>query len=217
MKPSRHMLVFTAVLFLASPIYAFYQPIQGRWLSRDPIGEEGGVNTYGFAGNAPIVRVDAVGRVPEPGWLGTFSSPPQRCTEDIVGKNFDDTSTGRAQEAYVLSDPTFGGNPWKPWTRTVTCHATAKGALWRKRCARIEKWCERATLDCDEYPDHARPDEAGWEFKNDTGKREWREWKSIPGQTIPASSSPILIGILGHADAECLAWLAKLNKPFAAP
>ncbi len=48
------VIIFTAqahaVMYLARP----YDPNMGRWLSRDPIGEEGGVNLYGFVGNRPI-------------------------------------------------------------------------------------------------------------------------------------------------------------------
>ena len=32
----------------------FYCPDYGRWLSRDPIEEEGGENLYAFCGNNPI-------------------------------------------------------------------------------------------------------------------------------------------------------------------
>jgi RHS repeat-associated protein len=32
-----------------------------RWLSRDPIGENGGINVYGFVGNAPVLRSDKLG------------------------------------------------------------------------------------------------------------------------------------------------------------
>lgn len=31
--------------------YRYYDPITGRWPSRDPIEEEGGINLYGFVGN----------------------------------------------------------------------------------------------------------------------------------------------------------------------
>ena len=31
--------------------YRYYDPVTGRWPSRDPIGERGGVNLYGFVGN----------------------------------------------------------------------------------------------------------------------------------------------------------------------
>jgi RHS repeat-associated protein len=41
--------------------YRYYNPDLGRWLSRDPIGEAGGVNLYGFVGNASTGRVDKWG------------------------------------------------------------------------------------------------------------------------------------------------------------
>jgi RHS repeat-associated protein len=34
--------------------YRYYDPVTGRWPSRDPIEEEGGVNLYGFVGNNSI-------------------------------------------------------------------------------------------------------------------------------------------------------------------
>jgi hypothetical protein len=43
---------------------AFYDPGQGRWLSRDPIEEEGGVNLYGFVYNDSINIIDLHGREP---------------------------------------------------------------------------------------------------------------------------------------------------------
>jgi hypothetical protein len=33
----------------------------GRWVNRDPIGEEGGLNLYGFVGNNSIGRIDLYG------------------------------------------------------------------------------------------------------------------------------------------------------------
>jgi uncharacterized protein RhaS with RHS repeats len=41
--------------------YRFYDPGAGRWLNRDPIGEEGGVNLYGMVGNDGVGRVDVLG------------------------------------------------------------------------------------------------------------------------------------------------------------
>jgi RHS repeat-associated protein len=42
--------------------YRYYDPLTGRWPSRDPIGEDGGENLYGFVGNDGVDRVDAFGR-----------------------------------------------------------------------------------------------------------------------------------------------------------
>jgi RHS repeat-associated protein len=36
--------------------YRFYHPVLMRWLNRDPIEEEGGLNLYGFCGNNTIQR-----------------------------------------------------------------------------------------------------------------------------------------------------------------
>ncbi len=36
----------------------YYSPTTGRFINRDPIGEAGGLNLYGFVGNDPINRID---------------------------------------------------------------------------------------------------------------------------------------------------------------
>ena len=55
------VIIFTAqahaVMYLARP----YDPNMGRWLSRDPIGEAGGVNLYGFVGNDAVDKADFLG------------------------------------------------------------------------------------------------------------------------------------------------------------
>ena len=59
--------------------YRYYDPLTGRWPSRDPIGEEGGVNLYGFVGNDGIGKWDFQGLI-GPGsanpWPGTSPWPP---------------------------------------------------------------------------------------------------------------------------------------------
>jgi RHS repeat-associated protein len=41
--------------------YRYYDPATGRWPSRDPIGEMGGINLYGFVGNDGITKIDLLG------------------------------------------------------------------------------------------------------------------------------------------------------------
>jgi RHS repeat-associated protein len=41
--------------------YRYYNPSTGRWLNRDPIGEDGGVNLYGFVGNDGVDSIDMLG------------------------------------------------------------------------------------------------------------------------------------------------------------
>ena len=41
--------------------HRFYSPLDGRWLTRDPMGYAGGVNLYGYVGNDPVKWVDPSG------------------------------------------------------------------------------------------------------------------------------------------------------------
>ena len=41
--------------------YRYYDPKTGRWPSRDPIEEEGGLNLYGFVGNDGVNWWDRLG------------------------------------------------------------------------------------------------------------------------------------------------------------
>ncbi len=55
--------MFACVMwFTSQEAQAFYNPSTGRWLSRDPIEERGGLNLHGFVGNDPIARFDQDGR-----------------------------------------------------------------------------------------------------------------------------------------------------------
>ncbi|MFO1513960.1 MAG: RHS repeat-associated core domain-containing protein [Verrucomicrobiota bacterium] len=55
------MLFACAMLFACREARAFYNPQTGRWLSRDPIGERGGVSLYEAFCNNPLVYVDRNG------------------------------------------------------------------------------------------------------------------------------------------------------------
>jgi RHS repeat-associated protein len=43
--------------------YRYSNGSTGRWLNRDPIGELGGINLYGYVGNDPINEIDLFGLV----------------------------------------------------------------------------------------------------------------------------------------------------------
>jgi len=45
-------------------LYRWYDPLTGRWPSRDPIEERGGVNLYEFVGNDGVNKVDILGLSP---------------------------------------------------------------------------------------------------------------------------------------------------------
>lgn len=54
-------LVLASLLFVTYTAAAFYDPHVGRWLSRDPIGERGGVNLNGFVAENPVSSIDVLG------------------------------------------------------------------------------------------------------------------------------------------------------------
>jgi hypothetical protein len=59
--------------------YRYYDPVTGRWPSRDPIAERGGWNLYGFVGNDGVNGLDVYGlrRLPGSGEnLGCFNEDP---------------------------------------------------------------------------------------------------------------------------------------------
>jgi RHS repeat-associated protein len=41
--------------------YRYYHAVFGRWINRDPSEESGGMNLYGFVGNAPVGSLDVLG------------------------------------------------------------------------------------------------------------------------------------------------------------
>ncbi len=63
-----------------------YDPDLGRWISRDPIGEKGGLNLYEYGNNDPEDNVDPGGLCPQPGGvLGKGQS--RNVNGEIVDEN----------------------------------------------------------------------------------------------------------------------------------
>ena len=46
---------------LQGPGFRFYSPPLGRWLSKDPVGNAGGINIYAFVANRPLQFMDPFG------------------------------------------------------------------------------------------------------------------------------------------------------------
>src|SRR5947209_3182044 len=62
-----YLLTIVGTLTLATQALAvgywgrMYDPNLQRWIQRDPIGEQGGINLYQFVGNNPVNLVDPYG------------------------------------------------------------------------------------------------------------------------------------------------------------
>jgi len=57
----RNEATFRASDVLCYYAYRYYDPVTGRWPSRDPIEEAGGINLYGFVGNNGVNKSDYLG------------------------------------------------------------------------------------------------------------------------------------------------------------
>jgi RHS repeat-associated protein len=55
--------------------YRYYDPVTGRWPSRDPMEESGGLNLYGFVGNAGLADLDMLGLASLQNIEDTFGPP----------------------------------------------------------------------------------------------------------------------------------------------
>ena len=87
--------------------YRFYDPETGRWPSRDPIGERGGVNLYGFCFNNSYTWYDDLGGMPgkyEPKWKKPKPTPISDLPNDL--KNLGQGFAGATSS--VLSGDIFG-------------------------------------------------------------------------------------------------------------
>ncbi len=58
---------------VADYLYRYYDPLSGRWPSRDPIGERGGINLYCFVSNHGVNQWDVLGHT----GLEIFGGGPQ--------------------------------------------------------------------------------------------------------------------------------------------
>jgi uncharacterized protein RhaS with RHS repeats len=87
--------------------YRYYDPLTGRWPSRDPIDERGGLNLYGFVGNDGVAKSDVLGyytlgdaysslerngvQPANPGsWTTSVSGPVPTCATFSTSQIFDE-------------------------------------------------------------------------------------------------------------------------------
>ena len=74
--------------------YRYYNAETGRWLSRDPIEEDGGLNLYGMVGNDPVNRRDLLG-------LATIQAP----SNANISTTISDFFTGGPSNTWIFDYP----------------------------------------------------------------------------------------------------------------
>ena len=87
--------------------YRYYDPVTGRWPSRDPIGELGGINLYGFVGNDGVSLADFLG-------LKTLKDGPDKIKITLFGieilkpsVTFEAVGNGSSTEGPSISGPSI--------------------------------------------------------------------------------------------------------------
>jgi hypothetical protein len=61
MQRTIYALLLGVALLTSQTVFAYYNPSTGLFLSRDPIGEAGGINLYAYVQNSPVDRIDPFG------------------------------------------------------------------------------------------------------------------------------------------------------------
>ena len=99
--------------------YRDYSPLDGRWLSCDPIEEHGGVNLYTFISNASLNKFDILGLSAEPIPLQPLPDPlfapypaGYWCTcvaEVLINYATCESLSGSAERSESVSDPADKG------------------------------------------------------------------------------------------------------------
>ncbi len=81
--------------------HRYYEPELGRFINRDPIEEEGGLNLYGFVGNDPVNFYDYLGMILSPPLSYDPENQPTHKNEeadpDILDDELRDEAEGRAR------------------------------------------------------------------------------------------------------------------------
>jgi len=87
--------------------YRFYDPVTGRWPSRDPIEENGGLNPYEMLGNDPVCRIDVLGNISGDEW-DTLEEAVASAAEHIAFKTQVTRILGSIElDTWIVSSPSL--------------------------------------------------------------------------------------------------------------
>jgi RHS repeat-associated protein len=139
-------------------LYRAYDPELGRWISEDPLEEEGGLNLYGFVEGGPIGSIDRLGLIGSgngiylpgispglpgnPGWRPSPSRPGKRdCEREYLacaGRGVVVCSTFKA----LLKPEMKCLGPFADWTENIVTGFAALGYKWA---------CDTQKKDCEDW------------------------------------------------------------------
>jgi len=123
LRPQKPSKLAENTVHVADYLYRYYDPLTGRWPSRDPIEEAGGVNLYGFVGNDGVNWIDLLGLADisveiirqylEWETIGTFTATPtddeaKKCCGSVTGQTLElkkgnyEVADGRGNKNYPI-------------------------------------------------------------------------------------------------------------------
>lgn len=177
--------------------YRFYDPNLQCWLNRDPIGEFGGLNLYGYVANNPISFVDPFGEALYP---ADFIGPLQRGDwRQTVFRGFENPRYQQNDQAIHDWVNDFNAN------KDAYCGCTARqqGGVPDATFDQVKSWLIQESGGSD-----ARS-RAAWNTdpaQVNVPGRDWDRWKEDLGLTKPRRRNEgTLDGNLGAA----LGWLCR--------
>ncbi len=180
-------------------LYREYSPSTGRWLSRDPIGEQGGKRLCGFVANDPVGAFDPYGFASE-----DADSAEKQCQTLINARSGNDPNW----VTVTLSTPAGSGDCLKTF-ESLTQHPIVQ-PLWKQF---NQTNCRAPVFDCQECscqvyrPDIHRVYQIGGQFIYDptTGRRTikicWNNIKTFK-DVYPDDTS--LAKLLAHETTHAL-------------
>ena len=120
------------------PGFRYYSASLGRWVRRDPIGEKGGKNLFGFAANEVTDRVDPDGRWALP-WFPGMPSCFDRCT-------LPNSRLRNCRE--IIACERRRGLGWMRWLPPCPCRARDVPLRWYRDFDRVADTYHTGATEC---------------------------------------------------------------------
>ncbi len=175
--------------------YRYYSPSLGRWLSRDPLEDEGGLNLYAFLGNQSIGAYDSLG----------LCGP-------IASKEPDGTIVYKDGDIWAPPLP-----PRTPRSIPVPSYGSARDEeLDDSGMVEFGVFCQNVSNTVKDIADIATPGGAVWEFGTGKTISNREGSRLVAGATLVGGSGGKAAGKViikcGCTANKCITWISRLPK-----